>query len=997
MDRFAAAVMARSGWVLAAVLGLTVLATLQVVNPRTGAVRLDFDSSLARLLPAQGPERAFFARIQRQFGSRDTLFVPLIGDPLFTAENLATVKRISERFEALPGVHRVVSLATTATLRTVGDELLIEPFLDSIPQEPAALARLRDEALANPLLVDNLVGRDAQATAILIELSPLERGAPEVDLAAEAILAEERGALEAYVLGGPRVTALVGKLLLADVLRLLPLAFIAVAFVALLAFRSLRGVLVPASTIAIALIWTLGSIAALGGSLNLVTTLVPVLVVTVGFAYAIHLLTDFEAHARAEEPHPEPARAALARECLPIVLTGITTGVGFLSLTLSRLDAIRDFGLYAVIGVACSVAATLTYMPALLHRLPAPRPRPAHASRFDRFALWLGDFDLRHRRAILIGWALFAALSVGGMAQIRVGTDVIGSFPPDSPLRQQYDVVERHFGGANGFYVVVQAGEREGWKQPANLRALREFQDWLAEQPDVGGSSSLVDYLMLVNRGLHEDDPAHFAIPESRRLVTQLLFFAGGDALDRFVDSRFETAVVAVRSKTLESGALAAQIAAFETRLAELPEPLHATVTGNPVFAARAMNEISRGQTASLGVAFIGIYLILSLVFASPRVGALALIPNALPVIAYFGILGLSGISLNATTGLVACMVLGIAVDDTIHFLVRFNQEARQRADERGGAIEALRTTGRPVTYTTLALCSGLLVLTGSQLRNQVEFGALAAATLAVAWLVDVVLTPALASRMRIVTLWDVLTLDLGENPQQSIPVFRGMSVRQARLTAVLTHIHSRSAGERLLVQGRPSDDLYVVVDGRLEMTARDSLGETHRSGLERGEVVGAEALFAGLCTADVAAATDVRLLQFSRHDLASLLRRYPRTAGRFHRNLSNVLLGRIEPLGRDERMRLMQFVCSFAWADQAIQPEERGVIERLVGRLDLDPSERLQVARWLRDPDAAGHVEPELVPRQHRVLFVEAIAALVLADGEIAEQEIELFRPILS
>jgi hypothetical protein len=274
-------------------------------------------------------------------------------------------------------------------------------------------------------------------------------------------------------------------------------------------------------------------------------------------------------------------------------------------------------------------------------------------------------------------------------------------------------------------------------------------------------------------------------------------------------------------------------------------------------------------------------------------VGLLALIPNMLPVLVYFGTLGLTGVTLNTTTGLVACLVLGIAVDDTIHFLARFNSAAKRLGDEAKGVVEALVTVGRPVTYTSIALCLGFLGIATSTLQNQKEFGYLAAFTLGVAWLVDVVFTPALAVRMRVVTLWDVLTLDLGENPHQTIPLLAGLSLRQARITALMTRVQSYEAGTLLWKAESPGDSMYVVVHGELTAVVPGKHG-VERLPLRRGDVVGEIGLFHGARSADVEVAQDCMLLRFTQENLAYLQKRYPRIGAQIYRNISHVLADRM-------------------------------------------------------------------------------------------------------
>ena len=208
------------------------------------------------------------------------------------------------------------------------------------------------------------------------------------------------------------------------------------------------------------------------------------------------------------------------------------------------------------------------------------------------------------------------------------------------------------------------------------------------------------------------------------------------------------SASIMVRRPSYSSSEGSAMIDAIESHFETLPESIDASVTGQSPLIIRTIDEITRGQAVSLSGATLIILGILVLYFRSLRIGLLALIPNALPVLVYFGVLGLSGVTLNIITSLIACIVLGIAVDDTIHFLVRFREQLRIRANQSEAAEAALRLVVRPVTVTTVALCAAFAALIGSGLKHQVEFGVLATCMLAFAWLVDMTLTPALCARM---------------------------------------------------------------------------------------------------------------------------------------------------------------------------------------------------------------------------------------------------------
>jgi hydrophobe/amphiphile efflux-3 (HAE3) family protein len=900
VDRLTAFVTRRAGLVLLLVAAVTLGALAQIVDPSSGSLRLIVDPSIDSMLPEDDAERRYYDHVRRLFGSDETVLVALAADDIFTAPNLERIKRMTQRIEALDGVHHVVSLATALNLRAVGDELEVAPFLETLPSDAAARARLRQEVLENPVYEGNLVSADGRATVLSIHLrdmSERELVASGLIQAIERVVDQERGETSVWVTGGLYAKAENARLMLEDIRRTIPLAVAVAMFVAWFCFRSIRGVLIPAATILISVIWILGFIAAIGTPLNLLTVIIPTLLLVVGFAYAIHVVSEYydvlTERASGEERRGEAFLIALRRVALPISLAGVTTAAGFFSLTTSPIHAIRQFGVFSTLGVVVTVLVSLTFAPAVLALLPEPRRirDRVTGNRFDRVAEWLARFVVRRRLPILAAGAAVALIAAVGTLHIRVSTDFV---EPGSFLHRSAVAFNEHLEGANSFYVVLDTNYAGAFKEPANLQEIRALQRWLEELPEIGGTTSIVDYLVLINRGFHGGAPEKLVIPDSKALISQLFFFGANDELERFVDSRFQTTSIHVRSTVNDSSSMQRLVKKIEARTAELPEELSATVTGNTVMVTHTIDDIARGQAVSLVFAFLMILAVLSLLFTSVRVGLLALIPNALPVLFYFGVLGFTGITLNSTTGLVACLVLGIAVDDTIHLLARFNDSAKRLADEYRGISEALHTVGRPVTYTSIALCLGFLVLTLSHFHNQVQFGALASVTLAFAWLVDITFTAALATRMHIVSLWDVLTLDLGEDPHRSIPVFSGLRKTQARITALMTSVVEFPKGHRLFSAGDAGSEMYVVIEGQLLASLTTDTGTVRFRTHERGDVIGEVGLFHGSRTADVTAESDVRLLCLTRENLSRIRRRYPRTAAKLYANLSEILADRV-------------------------------------------------------------------------------------------------------
>ncbi|MBW2270438.1 MAG: MMPL family transporter [Deltaproteobacteria bacterium] len=917
LQRWSRLVSERPRHVLAGTFVLTLAAFLQLVDVRAAAesrwpdaLRLEIDPSLDSLLPSEDEGRAYYERIRKVFDNDETLLLTIHSPQgVFTPDFLAALQRATERIESEEAVATALSLANASNIRSVDGALDTGGFYDDAPEGSVGADQVRSALRRNPIYRGSLVSDDENAAAILVylfEVPEREFTQAETDFRLRDIVADEfEGVAEVSLTGNPHAKAETSRTLVHDLLRIVPLAFVAAIVISFFFFRTLRGTVVPSLTIAIALIWTLSIATLVDPRINVVTISVPALILVVGLAYAMHIVSAYYAAVGSSAAaRPGGAvRAALEHVALPTLLTGITTGAGFFSLTTSPIEAVRHFGMHCGIGIACTALVALSFSPAALAVLrEAASPAlsaGSHGGRLISAMRRLGEFDVRHRRAILATGALVALGSLLLVPRILVSTDLIRNFTEDSEIVRATATARRHMGAVDQIYAVIEAPTDDAFLRPENLVVVEAVQAWIDEQPEIGGSTSLSDYVKLVNRGMNGDADEFHAIPPDQQTVSQLLLVGHTEQLDRLVDPQYRLTSILLRIDVTGSEQVGDLSDRIDARLAEIPAPLVGRVTGNPVLVARTSDEITFGQAASLGSAFLIIFVILSILFTSLRVGALAMLPNVLPVLIYFGALGISGISLNLTTGSVACMVLGIAVDDTIHFLTRFNAIARARGDEQRAVPEALAEVGPPVTFTSIALCIGFGILATASMQSLADFGLLAAFTLGVAWLADVTFTPALAAGMRIVTLWDIAALDLGPEPERAVPLFRGLSRGQARITALMCRMVEHSAGERLIRSGDRAEGMYLVLDGRLVSSTAGGAHSARLNVHERGDVIGEVGVLRGTRTADVDCETDVRLLLIDTSSLERLRRRYPRTAAQVYRNLSGVLAERLDRVTR--------------------------------------------------------------------------------------------------
>lgn len=879
-------------WVIVIVLLLSVVAASQLVDWRHMELTLDIDPSMSELYSPGSAQRRNMDRLEAIFGNKKTVMVALYWDDLFTQAHLAEIDDATQAIKKVEHVASVFSLATVPRLAADGDALDMSPVAGPEGLNPNGARRIVQH---NPLYESLLVSGEGNATVLYVNLrhgdahkEDMSHVVADIRKAAQTAT---RQSTTIRMTGAPVVAVATQKAVFSELVQLIPLLLLAVTIFLVVAFRSVRGVLLPLLTIGIALLWVLGIMAAAGYSLNIITTIIPPVVITIGLAYVVHFLSGVYRWRMAAEP----AREALSELALPLAMTVGTTIIGFLALLFSPLDAVQEFAWLTTLGVLFSGILVLVFLPAMLHVIGSRGlSAPPGMRIFEYMAKRLAHFDVTWRIPIIVASCVLVVVAGTGILFIDVGSNYIAGFKTHSPMRQDFEHISHDFGGVTTLSVVIQGDEAGTFAQPDKLRVLDELGDWLASQPAVGTVTALPEYLRVLNRALHGGSEQAFRIPQSVSAVRQFLLFGASDLQSSLVASNLQIARIRVRATVSGSSAINELVANIQKRLDALPDSLSGHVTGRPVLVASAVSDVANGQILTVGLAVLAVFTLLSVVFTSIRIGAVALLPNLIPVMVYFGTLGFTGINLNPTTSLIACIIVGIAVDDTIHYLSRFSHDVRRFASESRATLSTLQVVIRPATYTSLAMIMGFLMLSTSELNNQVQFGLLAAFACTISWLAYITVTPALGAEARIVTLWDMLRLDLGDNPQSSIPLFADLKLRHARIFALLTQIERFDVGGRVVSEGDDAGDMYVVIDGELRVVVSRDGREMEVAQLQRGEILGEVGHFGLRRSASVDAITPVRLLRFNADDLERMRRRYPRTAGLILRNLNRIQAQRL-------------------------------------------------------------------------------------------------------
>ena len=873
--------------------------------------RLEIDASNEGLMLERDPARQYYEQVKSTFGSDELTVVVVKGD-IFTAPALALIQQVSEDLERIDGVARVDSLATVDNISSTDDGVEISPLLhDGIPSDPAGLERLKAKALGNPVFVKNLVSTDGHAAGILVftESAANDRAfnsrfAASVD----AVLARHPlPGFATYQVGGPLLKHTFVEYVQRDQMTLVPLSIVTLFIVLMVGFRTPQGVIGPLFTGVASAVWGVGLMALFQLPLNVVTVAVPSLVLVVGFAEAVHIISAYHACLRSGSGKMHALVEAVEDAAAPILVTTATTILGFATLIFSDITILIQFGWAATLALSANFAATLIGIPMLLRVWPTPthiggRALDAGASARPGQALEARitagcEYVLRHRIAISIVFAVLAAGSIWGWYTLKVDTDFVSYFPKSDPIRQRMRDVDQSLAGASAFFVVVETGRENGAADPATLKQIAGLQGFIEGIPGIGKTISIVDYLSELNSSLSGRAAAERTVPESAEAVAQHLLLMDRAQTGRFIDLSASSANIIVRHSLTGSWELGQALRQIDRYIADNGRGIQVHASGQAILTNRAADYMAVNEVTSFAWTLGIIGIIHSLMFMSVKAGFLSLLPNVAPVIYSFGLMGLLGIPLSTGTAMVATIAIGIAVDDTVHNMMTYSRQLNERRDERAAVLHTLLVQFRPIVFVSMALACGFIVLVFSRFVPTMYLGFLSAFVMIAAMISELVLTPILLASTRLVTVWDLLLVRMNPELVKHAPLFHGLSRWEARKVVLTGMLQSLAPGEYAMRRGQHGRQLYMVVSGRLIVFDVDLNGDERTLAIvDPGGVFGETGVSAdGYRAFSARAEAPSEILQLDFDSLERLRKRFPFTAAKVFRNLARILTERLQ------------------------------------------------------------------------------------------------------
>jgi predicted RND superfamily exporter protein len=769
---------------------MMVLALL--VFPISQLPKIKMDTSTEGFMHESDPVLITYNEFRAQFGRDERIAVAIKSDKIFTLEFLKTLRELHEEIEkSVPYLDDVNSLYNIRNTRGVGDQLITDDLLEPFPTTQEEVDAIKKRALSSHFYRDLFISKDGTMTAIMIETDAythegekeatideafeegfedegFDEGATTKKNEKRAFLSDQENAkivksvmeivkkyqkkgLEIYVAGSPSVMDALKQQMAADMQKFTKVTFLIIIVFLFVMFRRASAVFYPLLVILFSLLATIGSMAYAGVAFKLPTQIVPSLLLAVSVGATVHVLSIFFDKFNKTGDKKQAIGYTMGHSGLAIAMTSVTTAIGVGSFAGSEVAPISDLGMFASLGVMVSLFLTLTLLPALLS-LTKLKPKPLKGpSKLDSVMEKLAVIPVKHYKSIiaisivLVMTALFLAL------KIELSHNPLYWFQPDNYNRISTETIDKNMNGTVTIEAVVDTKKVNGWNDPDRLKTLNrmssDLEKYVDEYTHVGKVISLATIVKETNRALHANDEKFYTIPDSENLVAQeLLLFenSGSDDLEDVVDTQFSKAKITIKLPWTDAVKATGVLHYVEREVAKRFPGDEVKVTGMIPLLVNTFAQAVKSSVESYFIAFIGISIMMMLILGSVRIGLLSMIPNLTPIILGLLLMYVGNIPLDMFTLLIGSIAIGLAVDDTIHFMHNFRRYYLQTGDSAKAIEHTFFTTGKAMVITTVVLSLGFYAYMFGKMISVQNFGLLTGSVILMALLADLLLAPAL-------------------------------------------------------------------------------------------------------------------------------------------------------------------------------------------------------------------------------------------------------------
>ncbi|MES0491275.1 MAG: MMPL family transporter [Leptospirales bacterium] len=563
-----------------------------------------------------------------------------------------------------------------------------------------------------------------------------------------------------YSLGNLVVEKFMSDFMKNDLVIYIPLVLLIVIITFFINFRSIRGVLLPTITVVIGAIWTMGLMGHLGFKMSMLVSILPPLLIAIGSSYSIHMFNQYLLEV--ETIRDSTRRQELLTKCMThisvtVLLAAVTTFISFMTLSVSQVTSLRDFGMFAAVGALFSMSAAMVIIPSVLVLLKDLKVKKIQSSRAISHRAVLGFlrilsyFSIQHTKWVLGLFAIVFIAGVVGLSQVKLETSPMLNFKEDSYIRIADNRLGELFNGTSSLNLIIDSGEKGGAKDPEFLSFVENIRTWLKkpeqkEKHNILSESSFSDFIKRMNMAFHDDDPKYFSIPEKKSTIVDYLeVFAGedndsdgrADSFEQFTDGEYRRVNLIIRTGTYKdrvfTTALVEEIRSHVLNYIDtLDNPKNYTwvMAGNSINMVVLADYILRGQLTSVLLSLVIIAILIFVLFRKGVASLVSIIPISMGISVVYGMMGYLNIPLDIPKVILSSIAIGIGIDDTIHFMKTLAHHMGNGKDLNTALQETYNEAGVAITFTSIALVFGFSILTLSNFKPIYYLGILVASVM---------------------------------------------------------------------------------------------------------------------------------------------------------------------------------------------------------------------------------------------------------------------------
>ena len=742
------------------IIGLIVLDVGAVV----GMKQIKMDLSNESWFLADDPLVIAKQEFEETFGNSEYAAVLVEADDVFSPNILRMMRELGRELKAkVPYADKLTSITDLDFTRGTDDGFVVGNIvLDEIPDDPEKIAQIKRLAFSKKNLINRLFSDDGQQAWILLRLNNYpENGKTSMKdypqlvvgrTVCEIVAQDKYRNFNLMASGMPVLNYQKRNFYSQEAGRIFGISILIIMIALILFLRSLRGVVVPLFTAISSFLWVFGAMGWLGIKIDNTVMIVPVLLtLAVSVGYSVHIFNFFKQRFLATGKRIESICHAIEHTGWPIFFTAATTIAALFSFLAVSIRTVRWMGIVAGCSVIAAYIIVMLVTPALLSFGKNREPHPEFVARGGGWAeqgfMKLSDWVLANPRKIIVIFALIVIALIVGITKLEVDMSM-KKMGIKVPFRADlWHINHTKVGAMWSYDVTLKFQEENSAKDPEILKNLDVLTAEVGKLPCVKRASSLADIVKDLNQVMHNDDPEYYRIPDDKNLIAQLLLLyenSGGTEAENWVDYDYTTLRISADVGDFEAKEFEKQWDYIEKRTQELFPDTKFGIVGVAVQFSTMALYITKGQIRSLGIAIIVITLLMIIVFASLKTGLIGMIPNAVPALFAGGLMGFLGTPLDMMTMIIGPMIIGLAVDDTIHFINHCKLEFFRRGNYRAAIRETFRTVGKALFMTTLILGLGFTAYLTSMDKMYLNIGLYTIVAIMAALLTDYLVTPVL-------------------------------------------------------------------------------------------------------------------------------------------------------------------------------------------------------------------------------------------------------------